>query len=99
MHTDRGEEHRISFRKAYAGLQIRWTFARSNRDNPFDPGVHSALNHFIAVGVKIGTVQVAMGVDQHTISSAPPLALPREIRRAPASHLRAKQRQSSPATR
>src|SRR6266852_5148941 len=54
-----------------AGLKIRRAIAGSNRDHVLDPRIQRALDYFFAIGVKLLTVQMTVGVDQAHFSLAP----------------------------
>ena len=56
----------VAVGQADAGFEVGRTLAGADDHHPLDAGGQGAIDHGLAVGVELGVVEVAMGIDHVT---------------------------------
>ena len=68
MDADGGIDRFMAIRQADAGFEVGRTVARADDDHSLDAGGQGAVDDGLAVGVELGVVEMAVGVDHFTMS-------------------------------
>ena len=71
MHADGGVDERIALGQPDGGFQVGRAVAGADGHHALHAGGAGALDHLLAVGVELGVVQVAVGIDQPHFRRAP----------------------------
>ena len=65
MNADRSKDEVVLFADFYGAVERTRSVARAYRKNVGDSSFARASDHLLAVGVKAGTIKMAMGIDEH----------------------------------